>query len=96
MHECYVAPFDQEGLSVDQGVSDLAMRGFENPTERRTRDIHTVRRLFLVQALVVGQADGLSLVQGKCHLLQEGGGDASGFEEGGGRLMADGTLRGRS
>jgi hypothetical protein len=51
------AALDSEGLPVDEGVGNFGARRGNNPGERRTRNLHLLRRLALFHALEVRQPE---------------------------------------
>jgi hypothetical protein len=48
------ASLDCEGLSVDQGVSDFFVCGFENSAEGLPGNVHFLRGVLLIKSLQVG------------------------------------------
>jgi hypothetical protein len=80
---------DAEGLSADERLGDLSPGALDDPTERRARNVHARRRRVVVQAIEVGQAQGLELVE--CHFdhVDLAGASAGRSEDGGGRLSGD-------
>ena len=56
--------FDEECFSVNQGIGNLFMCGFENPSERLARNAHFFRSVGLIQSFKVGQTYRLELIDG--------------------------------
>jgi hypothetical protein len=46
--------------------------GFENASERLAGNFHFLRRVLLIQALKVGQTDGLEFIDRQRDVLQNG------------------------
>jgi hypothetical protein len=64
------APFDLQGGSLHQGLSDFAPRFRHNPLEGRTGNAHLVSGIFLVTPFQVGQAQCFQLFVEQSHTIQ--------------------------
>jgi hypothetical protein len=75
-----------ERLGVGQGVGNLPVRRFQNPTNGLARNTHALGGFLLVEPLEVGESDGFVLVDGHSHDLYRAQGDTSRLEERTGRF----------
>jgi len=87
--EIHRAAFDPKGFAEDQRLGRLSAGGFENPAERRAGNRHPFRRLLLVKALVIRQAESLELVEGHDDLFELGEMSPGRFENPGRRAAGD-------
>jgi hypothetical protein len=55
--------FDLQCLAPDECFRHLVVRRFDNPPKRLARNAHLFGGLILIEALKVGQSDGLELVK---------------------------------
>ncbi len=60
----YGTPLDEQCLSVNQGIGDLFMGGFEDSAERLARNAHFLCGIGLVEPFKIGQTDRLELIDG--------------------------------
>jgi hypothetical protein len=62
-----VAALNPQRTASDQRQGDLAARPFEDPAEGRAGDFHPPGGFFLIQSLVIGQAERLEFVERQHH-----------------------------
>jgi len=79
--DLHCSPLDLQRLAVQEGVGDLAVRGFDDSAEGRPRYLHVAGRLFLIKALAVCQPNRFELVEADDHDLQVTCGDAGRLED---------------
>jgi len=56
--------FDEQSFSINQGIGDLFVGGFENPAEGLARNAHFLCGVGLIESLEIGQANRLELIDG--------------------------------
>lgn len=54
--------FNEQRLSMNQGVGNFSVSRFENPAESLAGNIHSFRSIGLVKSLQVRQANGFKLI----------------------------------
>jgi hypothetical protein len=68
--EGHRSPSDAQGASEDEGLGHFAARGLDDARKRGTRDSHPRGSVVLVEALEVGEAEGLQLVDAQGHFFE--------------------------
>ena len=63
-------PFDPKDLSLDQGLGRLPAGGLQDASEGCPRHSHLLGGLILVEALEIGEAKRLQLIEGEYNISE--------------------------
>jgi hypothetical protein len=76
-------------FGLEQGAGDFVPRAFDKPAERLARDAHSLGGRLEVQTLLVGEPQGLQLVETKLNRLKLAARHTGRLERPDGRLSGD-------
>jgi hypothetical protein len=83
---------DEDGLAVDQSLSDFATTACKHPSDRLSRDAHGFGGLLMAETLQIHEPDGLQLVDSEFEAFEVSRRNARRLEQRDARNSRNGTL----